>query len=49
MTQIGKHTGTNDKNRTDQYTKIKRIKIVQKSSILSPHNNNLVEILSSMK
>ena len=22
MTQIGKHTGTNDKNRKDQYTKI---------------------------
>ena len=49
MTQIGKHTGTNDKNRKDQYTKIKRVNIIQKSSSLSPLNNNSEGNSSSMK
>ena len=47
--QIGKHTGTNGKNRNDQYTKIKRIKTIQKSSSLSSYNNNSVGTPSSMK
>ena len=42
MTQIEEHTGNNDKNRKDQYTKIKRINIIQKFSSLSPHSNNSV-------
>ena len=40
MMQIIQYTGTNGKYRKDQYTKIKRIKTIQKSSSLSPHNNN---------
>ena len=49
MTQIEEHTGNNDKNRKDQYTKIKRINIIQKFSSLSPHSNNSVGTLSSIK
>ena len=45
MMQVGKQTGTNDKNRKDQYTKIKKI---QKSSSWSPHNNKSVGDPSSM-
>ena len=45
MTQVGKHTGINDKYRKDQYTKIKKI---QESSSLSPHNIKSVGDSSSM-
>ena len=38
--QIRKYTGTNDKYRKYQYTKIKGIKTIQKSSTFSSHNNN---------
>ena len=40
MMQIRKYTGTNDKYRKYQYTKIKGIKTIQKSSTFSSHNNN---------
>ena len=49
MMQIKKHKGINDKNQKYQCTKIKRIEMIQKSSILSSYNNNSVGILSSMK